>query len=138
MKNFEIGEHTADLELHVQGKDLKSIFLNAARGMLNYTAPGEISGPRNRKRIHLKAPSREELLVDWLNEILFLQETEGVVFIEFHIISLTANALKAIVVGGKAGKSSEMRGPEIKAATYHGLTIAREGPHLKAEVLFDV
>lgn len=135
LKNFDIGEHAADLELRVRGENIKDVFLNAARGMLNYIAPGPGSGPRVHRQIRLKAPGREELLVDWLNEILFLQETEEVIFREFDIRHLTDREIQAALTGEKTTPAA---GPEIKAATYHGLYIRKLPSGWEAHVILDL
>lgn len=135
MKNFEIGEHTADLELRVRGRKIEDIFLNAARAVLSYAAPGPDTGPIVRREIHLTAPNREELLVDWLNEILFLQETEGAVFRSFEVRNLTDREIRAVISGGKAAPGT---GPEIKAATYHDLYIKETSSGWEAHIILDI
>ncbi len=135
MKNFEIGEHTADLELRVRGRKIEDVFLNAARAVLSYTAPGPETAPTVRKEIHLTAPNREELLVDWLNEILYLQEMEGTVFRSFEVRHLTDREVRAVISGGKAAPGT---GPEIKAATYHDLYIKETPSGWEAHVILDL
>ncbi len=135
MKNFEIGEHTADLELLVRGRRIEDIFLNAARAVLSYTAPGPSAPPTIQKEIHLTAPNREELLVDWLNEILYLQEKEGAVFRSFEVRNLTDREIRAAVSGGKTFSGT---GPEIKAATYHDLYIKETSSGWEAHVILDL
>lgn len=73
--NFEEIEHTADRAFRVQGRNLAELLVNAARamGVLNRLEPG--GEPPAMREIELEGIDRETLLVNWLNEILYLEQT---------------------------------------------------------------
>jgi SHS2 domain-containing protein len=138
MKRYEVGEHTADLELRVWGRSRKELFRNAARGMLEYAAPEFCCGSRICKELHLTASNLEELFIDWLNEILFWLEKEEVLFRRFDIRVLSGRKLEACLEGKKADLIRGEPGPEIKAATYNDLYIKRLPRGWEAHVILDI
>ncbi|MGD2206527.1 MAG: riboflavin biosynthesis protein RibF, partial [Anaerolineae bacterium] len=83
-------EHTADLALEVWGAELPDLFAGAAEGM--YSLMGDVGGEglevTEWHEISLEASDLEILLVDWLNELLFLAETEGLLLVDFRIDAL--------------------------------------------------
>jgi len=75
MKNFEEIEHTADRAFRVTGLDLAQLLENAANAMETMEGPRSGGGPSVTRHIEVDAVDRESLLVNWLNEILFLEQT---------------------------------------------------------------
>lgn len=134
---YIIGDHTADLELRVYGRNLLELFINAARGMLDYTAPNRSSGSQFHQKIDLTACDLEELLVSWLNELLYLLESKEMRAESFTIIHLSEKKMQAILQGKNLLPSDE-RGPEIKAATYHQLLIEKTEAGWECRVILDL
>jgi SHS2 domain-containing protein len=73
-------------------------------------------------------------MVDWLNELLFLTETEQQLFFEFQM-ELRAGPSLVARVGGTPG---EITRSHIKAATFHDLTLVREQAGWSTVITFDV
>ena len=127
-------DHTADLALHVWGCDLTDLFSAAATGMFSLLATAIPDGAPVRFELHLAALDAESLLVDWLNELLYLCETQDFVGTEFVFARLTPTELDAQVAGLPIGE----RRAHIKAATYHMLTVVAVEAGYETEVVFDV
>ena len=138
MKNNEPGEHTSDLILEFRGRDLEELFGNAAAGMLGTITPLDGVAPEVGERIRLEAPDTGELLVSWLNELLFLLDSRGFLLVEYEFEALDGRKLAARVRGGIVDLSMREVGPEIKAATYHDLLLEKEDEGWRARVLFDL
>jgi SHS2 domain-containing protein len=131
---FEEVEHTADLALKVHGHSLKEVFANAAYGLFSLMADLENLAPSVSRAVHLEAPDRESLLVDWLNELLYLHEVEEEIYTRFEIEALSSTALSAIVWGAQIAASKLA----VKAATFHDLEIRETEDGYLATVVFDV
>jgi SHS2 domain-containing protein len=131
---FEEVEHTADLALKVHGHSLKEVFINAACGLFSLMANLENLAPSVSREVHLEAPDRESLLVDWLNELLYLHEVEEEIYTRFEIETLSSTALSATVRGTKT-KASKLT---VKAATFHDLEIRETEDGYMTTVVFDV
>ena len=127
-------EHTADRALQVWGNQLSDLFVGATRGM--YSLMADIDGlvATEWREVRLDAWDRESLLVEWLNELLFLTEVEGLLFVEYDFESLTDTALVARVGGFPALPTKA----QIKAATFHNLALACGENGWSAVLTFDV
>jgi SHS2 domain-containing protein len=132
--NYEELEHTAEIGLRVRAPTPADLFACAATGMF------AISGIRsattsNRRSITIESSDAESLLVDWLNELLYLYESTGDVYDQVQFATWTSTRLEATVEGG-APVLAPIR--SIKAVTYHGLVLAENTSIWLAEIYFDV
>lgn len=127
-------EHTADRALRVWGRELPDLFVAAARGMYSLLSDGYGSVPTTWREISLVGWDQETLLVDWLNELLYLTETEHLLFVDYEVESLTATALMARV-GGVPGRVTRTI---VKAATFHDLALVQDDDKWSAVITFDV
>jgi SHS2 domain-containing protein len=134
---FEEIEHTADWAIRVRAANLPELFARAARGMFSLLT--DLSGltPEHSFDIELRAIDVETLLVDWLNELLYLAEQHDLVFAAFNIheLSIAGEArLRATVAGNRPAELFKV----IKAATFSSLSIRHNADELEAELVFDV
>ena len=132
---FEEIDHTADLCLRARGATLEELFANAARGMFHLMRcePG-VRPHRMSRHILLQAGDLEALLVDWLNELLYLAEAEQELFDTYDITHLGETRLEATVRG--ATDHAPQRG--IKAATFFDLEVTHSSTGYQATITFDV
>jgi SHS2 domain-containing protein len=135
---FQEIEHTADLALRVRGEDLVALFVHAAHGMfyLLRCRPAERPAEPVERDIELDAPDLETLLVDWLDELLYLSERgAGLCFETLYIHSLDKHRLKATV----HASGSQTPQQDIKAVTFSDLRIVRrEDGAYETTITFDV
>jgi len=105
----------------------------AARGMYELMG-GEISeDSRCHRQLEIAADDREQLLVSFLEELLFIADSEKVAY-DGYLLSLQDGSLMARLEGG----SFLSRSKEIKAVTYHQLKIVETRRGLKTSIVFDV
>lgn len=132
---FTVVEHTADWALHVRGRDLTALLGNAARGMNSLLVAEVERVPLvEERRLVLDAFDRESMLVEWLSELAYLAEREGLIFREFELETVSPEALIAVVRGGPAPELQK----HIKAVTYHNLEVVETADGLEVTVVFDV
>ena len=130
---FQEIPHTADWELKVWAPDLVTLLEHAARGMYHLCEARMVSEPRISHRIDLAFDELETLLVDFLSELLFLTESEGLGFDQFKLL-IEGNRLIADISGAKLKSLAK----EIKAVTYHRIEIRDTGKQMEANIVFDV
>ncbi len=130
---FEEVEHTADRALRVWGRELPDLFAGAARGMVRLMADLDGLVATRWREIRLEALDRETLLVAWLNELLFITESEGLLLVEFRCKSVTETTLVAWV-GGTPARATMA---PVKAATFHDLELVQDGAGWSTLVTFD-
>ena len=136
-KEFEILEHTADIGIIAYGADTREAYANAARGMFSLITDFSDVEELESREIEVESGDPEGLLVAWLNELIFLFDTDNLLITRSDITLLSNTALKATVYGEKADLSRHTVKMGIKAATYHMLEIKRNDG-IRAIVLFDV
>jgi riboflavin kinase/FMN adenylyltransferase len=129
-------EHTADRALSVWGQTLPALFMGAAQGMYSLMSDLDREGlvATEWRTISLEGLDRESLLVDWLNELLYLAESEDLLLLKFEIDSLTETALEGRVGGVPADETVV----DIKAATYHQLEVKEKEGGWSTLITFDV
>ena len=138
MKTYELIEHTADVGIKAYGKNISEAFENAAKGMFDIITDNSEIESVGQYDIELEAPDLEQLLVDWLSELLFLNSSQNLVFGFFKIeIDDKKKSLSAHVFGEKYTTSKHKIGAEIKAVTYHMLNVRNKRPY-EVQVLFDI
>ena len=136
-KEFEIIDHTADVGIIAYGADMKEAFANAAKALFSLITELDDVAEVVRKDVEITAPDRESLLVEWLNELIYLFDTENVILKRFDIIRLSRTQLKARGYGQKVDRAKHQIKTGVKAATYHMLKIDQNNG-TKVQVLFDV
>ena len=136
--DFRLLDHTADVGLEAHGADLAELFTNAARGMFSIVASLESVQPSRQFPLKLTADNLEDLLVDWLSELLYLFSTQQVLFSQFIITEIDESHLQATAVGEPIDLSRHELFTEIKAVTYHGLKVAESNQMWTARVFFDI
>jgi SHS2 domain-containing protein len=135
MGNFEVVEHTADWSLRIWGQDLESLLRHAAEGMNGLMVVDVTAVPRTTWRtLTLDAYDSESLLVEWLGELAYWAEMEGLIFPEFTLTDITPTHLQATLHGGPALELVK----HIKAVTYHNLEIISKENGLEVTIVFDV
>ncbi len=138
MKKFDVIDHTADIGVVAYGADLREAFANAAYGMFCLMADLEKVREETGRHVEVEALDREELVVSWLNELLYLFDVDMIIFKRFDLVELTDTRLKADAYGEKIDASRhDLRGG-IKAATYHMLKVAEDDGRWSIRVIFDV
>lgn len=127
-------EHTADWELEVWGPDMAALLEEAASGM--YALMGIELGdqPRQRRRLELECgDDREAMIVDFLGELLYVQESEGLAFDLVKLIDHEGR-LHADLEGAAVRQQTR----EIKAVTYHRIEVRDTARGLETRIVFDV
>lgn len=134
---YESTEHTADLGLVAYGATAKEAFENAAFGMFDLMV--DLTGTPETGEIEVRAEAddTEGLLVAFLNELLFIFETQELVLARFDIIDWDAVTRLSARAWGAPLADQEPR-EQIKAVTYHDMRVEQTPEGYEAEVLFDV
>ncbi len=95
--------------------------------------------PREARALAVSAPDLERLLVHWLVDLLFVTETEGLVFAAFEVeVDEAAGSLRALAHGEPFDPERHDAGYDVKAVTYHDLEVVREASGWRARVILDV
>jgi len=135
---YEIFEHTADLGLRIRADDLDGLFEEAARAMFSViVANFEEVRAVQEVTFELEGEKRDELLRDWLAELLYAFHADHVLFTEFQV-RVGDTGLTATARGEPIDWDRHEIDAELKAVTYHGLKVERRSDGWLAEVIVDI
>jgi SHS2 domain-containing protein len=133
---FEVLEHTADVGVRAVGSSLKECFRQMTLGLLEISGAYRPDGG-DKRDISVEADDLGALLVYWLEEVLYLQDSADAVVTDVtvdRVESMEARGSVSIVPRG----DDVLEGTAVKAITYHQLSVARTEEGWAATVFFDI
>ncbi|MBI2487591.1 MAG: archease [Deltaproteobacteria bacterium] len=136
--NYEILDHTADVCVRVYGKSFDELLRNAAYAMMELITDREKIIPSQKIEIKTKGETKEELLVHWLGDILYLHQAKKMVFRDFEVHIISETQVKGKAFGEKIDLEKHELSSDIKAVTYHNLKIETLDNGLKVDIVFDI
>ena len=132
---YKIIPHTADLKIWAQADSKQELFKEIARAMFSWAGyEEEKKAPIIEEEIEISSLDIESLLIDFLNELLFLAEAKRLKPIKINFPFFKKTSLKAKIIA----KRLKRIGIQIKAATFHDLKIENKNGLWQAIVLFDI
>jgi SHS2 domain-containing protein len=134
----ETFEHTADLGLRVRAASEEELFAEAALGLFSMIVPDlNTVQPTQARQFTIVGRDRDYLLFDWLNELLYVFDTERLLLSQFDV-RLSDQGLAATARGESYDPQRHRLDHEVKAITYHGLRVEHDGDGWLAEVIVDI
>jgi SHS2 domain-containing protein len=135
---FETLDHTADTGFRAWGATVAELFENSARAMLALSADISAVEEREERSIALEAEDYASLLVDWLNEILYLFDSDGFAPKRFCVDEITPQRLKARLIGEPRDPKRHPWTLIIKAVTYYELRVEQRNGRWESQVFLDI
>ena len=137
-KAFEIIDHAADVGIIAYGADVEELFSNAALALFSLITEPERVEEKLHLDLEVNSEDRDSLLVEWLNELIYLFDVKHILFSRLEINSLTHNELKATCYGEGFDPMKHKIKTGVKAATYHMLKLDKNGDSYKAQIILDI
>ena len=138
MKSYKIFEHTADLGLEIYGQSLPELFTNAAYALFDLVTALHRVRPTERRIIAVSGTDREDLLVNYLREVLYLYNGKGLLLSDFMITDMEEKSLRGEVGGETFDASRHIIKKEIKAVTYHQASVLQTSTGWTGRIIVDV
>ena len=138
MPPFRLFEHTADIGIDADGSSLAELFHAAADGLLHLLGGEPAATLAERRTLTIAASDGEELLVNWLNEILFQLETRRFYPGAVRILEAAPTHLVAELRGEPLDPERHTFARMAKAATYHNLQLLESDGHWRARICIDL
>ncbi|MHA2244496.1 MAG: archease [Candidatus Hodarchaeales archaeon] len=135
---YEYFEHQADIGIRGRGKTLAEAFEQAALAMFEIMVETKDLQLNEPQLVEIEGSDRNDLLIAWLSELLFLKDVEGKMFSRFEIKSITEKKINARIYGEAIDPSRHKLKLEVKAATYTQLMIEKNNEKWIAQCLVDV
>ena len=132
---YETFPHTADIGLRVESPTLRGLFIESAEALYSVMVGHTDGTPAGPRRLSVDGSDIALLLFDWLSELLYLFDTELVSLTDI-VVDLGPDGLSAQGAARTVEPSQVVR--EVKAITYHGLTVVEENGRWRAELVVDI
>ena len=135
---YQFINHTADLGIKVTGKDLGDLFTNAGWAFFDITTNIKKIKPTNRIEINLTADSKEDLMNFWLSNLLQQFTINHQLLSQFQVNNITEKSLSISARGEPFDPAKHPIKQEIKAVTFHELSVTHEKTGWQSQIIFDV
>jgi SHS2 domain-containing protein len=116
---FELLDHPSDVGILARGRTREEALVEVSRGLTSIIVNTDGLGLTEERELLANGPDEAAQIVNWLNEILFFFDTETVAFVEFQILSWTAEGIVGRARGAFFDFSKFEFRTAVKAATYH-------------------
>lgn len=136
---FELLQHTSEVGFRATGRTLEDAFANAGRALFQVMTDIDQLGQDVSRDITVESEGVEALLYDFIDELIYLSQAEGVLFREFDIRIETAPGTYTLN-GMARGQEIQagMRLQEVKAPTYSDMRVEEEEAGWVIEMYLDV
>ncbi len=131
---------TAETTFVAYGENLNLLFKNAALALTEVMVDTSSIAKKVIWKIKLTSDNLEELLLRFLEEIIYLKDSQGLVFKTFniHVINTRPVRLSGELGGEKIDSGKHKLRTDIKAVTHHMFELKKEQHFWKANVVVDV
>ncbi len=137
-ERYRLLDHTADLRVQVRGRDLSDLFANAGFALFDLLTDPDGVRESEPDDLSVTGGDREDLLVEWLRELLYRYHASRRLCRRIERVAVTDTSAAGRTWGETADPARHRPRHEIKAITYHGLSVREESGGWVAEVVMDV
>ena len=141
MRRFDWVEHPSDVGFRAYGRTISEAFENAALALFEIMVDTSLVRGEIERTITVKAEDLEALLYDWLDRLIAIRDSEGLVFSEFKVeISEVADGF-LLTAKARGEKFDPNRHPErtsVKAMTYHMMEIGKKNGEWFVQAVVDI
>lgn len=131
-------DHTADIGIHITGKDLKDLFTTAAEAMFDQIIDRSRLLGRSEKDLLISGMDRHDLLINWLRELLEIWTIDGGLARTALITEMDETHIHATALWDAYEPGTHEILKDIKAVTYSGVSVEPIPEGWQATVIFDV
>jgi SHS2 domain-containing protein len=135
---YELLDHTGDIRIRVWAGDVKGLFQEAARALFDIITDRKKVVARLKREVAVQGSGREELMVAWLNELLYLHEVESLLFCDFALSEIEQGSVKGVAMGEKFQEDRHLIKTAVKAVTYHLLEVKEKDGRWQAQIIIDI
>jgi SHS2 domain-containing protein len=137
MERYRILPHTADGKFEAFGGTLEEAFGNAALALASLMWDWSKIAPRIEHPVRVDGNDKEQLLVKFLGEVIYLFETRQFLLGQVRRLEINSRSdgfgLEAVLAGERLASGHEIYG-DVKAVTYHELAVEEGGPGERSRV----
>lgn len=135
--SFELRDHTADVAVEATGPTLDSVFEALGEGLAAAMAEA-IPESGSRFEFEERAESREALLFDYLDRLIYERDVREVLPVDHEVSVTESDDGWTVVASARGVPLAEITAREVKAVTYSEMDLSRRDGGWHGYVVFDV
>ena len=138
-KNYRITKRQSELAVRVVGNSQADLFANSALALFDVMV-ADVGNIESKERLPLEVEGtdRDDLMVNWVRELLYLYQGSGYLLREFLIREVKDTIVKAEVAGEKIDPDRHEIKQEIAAVAFHKSRMEKTGNQWTAHLIFEV
>jgi SHS2 domain-containing protein len=137
-KKYRLTTRQSELAVRVVGNSQADLFANSAFALFDVMSDIETIEIKDRLPLEVEGADRDDLLVNWMRELLYLYQGSGYLLKEFQIREVKDTLVKAEVCGEKINPDRHEIKQEIATVAYHQSRMAKTGNQWTAQLIFEV
>jgi protein archease len=137
-KKYRITTHQSELAVRITGNSQADLFTNSAFALFDVMT--DIANVETKESIPLEVEGsdRDDLMVNWMRELLYLYQASGYLLREFKIIEVKDTSVKAEVSGEKIDPDRHEIKQEIATVAFHKSRMEKTGNQWIAQLIFEL
>jgi SHS2 domain-containing protein len=137
-KKYRITKHQNELAVRISGNSQADLFANSAFALFDVMTDPTTVETKERIPLEIEGTDRDDLMVNWMRELLYLYQGSGYLLKEFKISQVKETVVKAEVSGEKIDPDRHEIKQEIAAVAFHKSRIEKTGNQWTAQVIFEL
>jgi SHS2 domain-containing protein len=137
-KRYRITTRHSELAVRVLGNSQADLFANSAFALFDVMTEVAKVDIKDRIPVEVEGTDRDDLMVNWMSELLYLYQGSGYLLKEFHIREAKDRLVKAEVCGEKIDPDRHEINQEIRGVAYHQSRIQKTGDQWTAQLIFEI
>src|ERR687898_3589955 len=138
IKRYRVTPHHSELAVKVFGSSQVELFQNSGWALFDVTTDIEKIETKDCVPLEVEGTDRDDLLVNWMRELLYLYQGSGYLLKEFHIREAKDTLVKAEVCGEKIDPDRHEIKREIVGVAYHQRRMRINGDQWTAQLIFEI
>lgn len=137
-KNYRLNKRQSEIAVRVVGNSQADLFANSAFALFDVMVEMQAIEARERLPLEVEGSDRDDLMVNWLRELLYLYQGSGYVLREFQIREVKDTVVKAEVAGEKIDPDRHEIKQEIASVAFHKSRMDKTGDQWTAHLIFEL
>ena len=137
-KNYRITTHQNELAVRIVGNSQADLFANSGFALFDVMSDIDKIEATERLSLEVEGSDRDDLMVNWIRELLYLYQGSGYLLKEFKINEVNDTSVKAEVAGEKIDPDRHEIKQEIAAVAFHKSRMQKTGNQWIAQVIFEI
>jgi SHS2 domain-containing protein len=137
-EKYHISKHASDLTIRVVGKTQADLLRSSAFALFDLMSDLEKVGALEQLPLEVEGIDQDDLIVNWIRELLYLFQVSGYLLKEFHIREIKDNHVRAEVGGEKFNPDAHEIRQELRSVLYEQCRMEKTGSQWTARVTFEI